>query len=190
MGIKNNTLFLRFFKKIKSVILISKERSADNMQFWIIVVLIITFIVIYRVWKKNNSPGISTELSAAEQGDDTAQYQLGLRHLRGEGVNKDAVQAVKWLSKAATQGNADAQYVLGLCYYGGSGVSKNMDEAQKWLREAAKQGDTAAQDSLAEMFQKRNEVTGGDEFAERYHAAARKGYNDAQSKLDSMKKLK
>ena len=36
---------------------------------------------------------------AAEQGDAKAQFNLGVRYANGEGVPKDASQAVTWFRK-------------------------------------------------------------------------------------------
>lgn len=36
--------------------------------------------------------------------------------LCGEGVTKDAGQAVVWFRRAVEDGNADAQYNVGMCY--------------------------------------------------------------------------
>jgi len=49
----------------------------------------------------------------ANQGDDVAQFDLGLLYNKGWGVPRDYVQAVRWYRRAADQGNADAQYNLG-----------------------------------------------------------------------------
>lgn len=49
---------------------------------------------------------------ADEQGDDTAQFNLGVMYYNGEGVRKNRKQAVFWLSKAAEQGNVTAQEAL------------------------------------------------------------------------------
>jgi TPR repeat protein len=45
-----------------------------------------------------------------------AQLNLGYVYHKGEGVQKNAVQAVQWLRKAAAQGHSDAQYNLGCAY--------------------------------------------------------------------------
>ena len=45
---------------------------------------------------------------AAEQGDDAAQYYLGVCYANGQGVAQGYVEAVKWFRKAAEQGDADA----------------------------------------------------------------------------------
>jgi TPR repeat protein len=58
---------------------------------------------------------------AAEQGNDSAQCNLGVMYNNGEGVPQDYKEAVKWYTKAAEQGYAQAQYNLGLMYYNGQG---------------------------------------------------------------------
>ena len=45
---------------------------------------------------------------AAEQGDATAQYNLGACYEYGEGVEQDMEKAVELYRKAAEQGDADA----------------------------------------------------------------------------------
>ena len=42
---------------------------------------------------------------AAEQGDASAQYSLGLAHAKGQGVPQDYANAVKWFRKAGEQGH-------------------------------------------------------------------------------------
>ena len=88
----------------------------------------------------------------AEQGDAAAQFNLGLMYADGDGVPKDAVEAVKWYRKAAEQGNADAQFNLGLMYDNGKRVPKDAVEAVKWYRKAAEQGNANAQYNLGNMY--------------------------------------
>ena len=45
---------------------------------------------------------------AAEQGNATAQYNLGVCYYNGQGVAQDNKKAVYWFTKSAEQGNADA----------------------------------------------------------------------------------
>ncbi len=52
------------------------------------------------------------QMDRAEKGSDNAQYQLGMRYVKGEGVEKDLVKAKKWLEASAKQGNADAKKEL------------------------------------------------------------------------------
>jgi TPR repeat protein len=77
---------------------------------------------------------------AAEQGHAFAQCQLAMHYYKGEGVDKDYVEAAKWYHKAAEQGNVVAQGNLANCYHTGEGVNKDYVEAAKWNREAAANG--------------------------------------------------
>jgi TPR repeat protein len=70
----------------------------------------------------------------------------------GEGVEKNAVQAVHWWQKAAEQGQAEAQEHLGRMYASGKGVEKNAVQAVCWWQKAAVQGITSAQASLGTMY--------------------------------------
>lgn len=76
----------------------------------------------------------------AEQGFASAQYNLGLMYSKGDGVQKNNTEAVKWYRKAAEQGNAKAQFNLGVKYFHGEGVPENYIEAFKWWNLAAAQG--------------------------------------------------
>ncbi len=42
----------------------------------------------------------------AEAGSDTAQYDLAVRYLKGEGVQRDLERARRWLEKSAKAGNS------------------------------------------------------------------------------------
>jgi TPR repeat protein len=64
-------------------------------------------------------------LPIAEQGDASAQYNLGVMYANGYGVPQDYAEAVRWYRLAAGQGNAKAQYNLGLMYYNGEGVPQD-----------------------------------------------------------------
>ena len=61
----------------------------------------------------------------AEQGDASAQSNLGFMYSNGEGVPEDDKQAVKWYRLAAEQGHALAQSNLGLMYDEGDGVPED-----------------------------------------------------------------
>ena len=49
---------------------------------------------------------------AADQGQKTAQFNLGLMYQSGRGVPKDEAEAIKWFNKAAEQGHEDAKAYL------------------------------------------------------------------------------
>ncbi len=44
--------------------------------------------------------------AAAEQGDASAQYNLGVMYLEGQGVKQDNVEAYAWIRTAAAQGRS------------------------------------------------------------------------------------
>ena len=82
--------------------------------------------------------------NAAEKGDASAQYNLGLRYVDGRGVAKDSAEAAKWFRKAADQGNANGQFELGYLYEIGKGVAKDQKQAAKWYQKASAQGNANA----------------------------------------------
>ena len=49
---------------------------------------------------------------AAEQGDASSQFNLGLLYANGRGVKQDYFKAVEWYQKAAEQGHPLAQIYL------------------------------------------------------------------------------
>ena len=88
-------------------------------------------------------------------------------YAKGEGVDQNDAEALKWLrlaalqghpdalkwyQKTADEGNAIAQYNLGLMYAKGEGVDQNDAEALKWFRLAAEQGSAVAQYNLGIMY--------------------------------------
>ena len=81
----------------------------------------------------------------AEEGNVDAQYFLGMMYENGNGVLKDAIEAVKWYRLAAEQGDVNAQLFLGIMYKNGDGVIQDYAKALKWLRLSAEQGDADAQ---------------------------------------------
>jgi len=77
---------------------------------------------------------------SAEQGEDNAQYLLGLFYNEGDGVPEDHKEAVKWFRLAADQGLANAQYMLGLGYALGIGLPKDNLLAYMWYNIAGANG--------------------------------------------------
>ncbi len=75
----------------------------------------------------------------AEQGDASAQYNLGLMYDSGEGVPEDDKEAAKWYRRAAEQEDADAQTNLALMYGKGKGVPQDYVLAYMWINLAAAQ---------------------------------------------------
>jgi hypothetical protein len=57
--------------------------------------------------------------AATHFGDANAQYNLARMYLDGVGIEKDSLQAVRWLSLAAQKGHAQAQARLGQMLFAG-----------------------------------------------------------------------
>src|SRR5262249_17115377 len=57
---------------------------------------------------QTNSDALAADRKAAEAGDDNAEYNIGLMYEQGEGVPKDARQALEWYRKAVAHGSAQA----------------------------------------------------------------------------------
>ncbi len=89
----------------------------------------------------------------AEQGDVTAQFNIGLMYHKGQGVLQDFKEAAKWFRKAAEQDDVRAQRSLGSMYSNGQGVQQDYKEAVKWFRKAAEQGDAGSQFMLGWMYE-------------------------------------
>jgi len=92
-------------------------------------------------------------LQWAERGDADAQFELGLRYLTGEGVEKDLTKGVDWLRKAAEEGHLRAQHIFGSIYEEGTGVEKDPVKAAEWFEKAASGGLSMAQHSIAVAYE-------------------------------------
>lgn len=96
---------------------------------------------------------ISSWKRAAEAGDATAAYRLGVVYMDGAVEKQDYGEALRWYAQAAAAGNRDAQFELGTIYDNGYGVPKSVAEALRWYREAAARGHPLAQYNLAVMYE-------------------------------------
>ena len=118
-----------------------------------IMVALLSLGLAQAVWA-DNVPDFKETLQAAEQGNAQAQFNLGLRYAKGQGIRQDYAQAVQWYRKAAEQGVAKAQYNLGLMYDQGQGVRQDDVQAVQWYRKAAEQGFAQAQYNFGVMYAK------------------------------------
>ena len=107
---------------------------------------------LFRAAKKGDKAAFAQLKALGNKGDADAQNSLGFMYDNGEGVPKDAVQAVVWYRKSAEQGYAVAQSALGTMYANGEGVHKDLVQAVFWIRKSAKQGDADAQSNLGAMY--------------------------------------
>ena len=104
--------------------------------FCLLLVWAMCFVAVH----SSNAYDFSATLTKAEQGDATAQCNLGEMYYKGEGVALDYTEAVKWYRRAAEQGLAVAEYALGYSYTNGHGVVKDAVAAKEWFRKSARNG--------------------------------------------------
>lgn len=98
-----------------------------------------------------NAPDVAGLRRLATEGDATAQFELGDRYFKGEGVPQDDGEAVRWFRLAAEQGHAEGQFILSLMYGAGRGVPQDYVAAHKWANLAAAKGHENAR-AMREAF--------------------------------------
>ena len=106
----------------------------------------------------------------AEQGDASAQFNLGLMYATGRGVPQDEAEAVRWSRLAADQGLAVGQSNRGSAE--GRGVPQDDAEAVRLFRLAAELGHASAQSNLGSMYAEGRGVPQDDAEAVRWSRLA------------------
>lgn len=123
----------------------------------------------------------------AQRGDAASQYELGRRHLMGDGVTQDDALAVRWLRSAAELGLARAQFVCGWLAHTGRAVDRDDARAAEWFERAAEQGYAPAEMQLALLHLHGDGVARDDAEALRWMTrAAERGFALAQHDLALM----
>ncbi|MBZ4193079.1 MAG: sel1 repeat family protein [Candidatus Contendobacter sp.] len=120
---------------------------------------------------------------AAEEGNISAQVNLGVMCVAGQGGPLDYQEALYWYGRAADQGDAVAQFNLGAMYVEGQGVARNFEEAMRWYRKAADQSHAPAQFSLGILYEQTPGTIHLQEALQWYRKAADQGYAPAQVNL-------
>ena len=93
---------------------------------------------------KDYSLVLKTYTEAAEQGDGTAKFHLGVMYGLGLGVVQDYATAVHWYRQAAEVGHVRAQANLGFMFGTGRGVPQDFVRAYAWYNLAAAGGEDTA----------------------------------------------
>ena len=123
------------FEKVEKILLPVAEQGNAETQF---------FLGALYEWSKHLKSAAKSfcwQLKAAEQGHVGAQFTIGYKYLRSDGVSGDKSKAISWLLKAAEQDHAEAQYQLGCIYLDlFDSRTQTIDDAIKWNKKAAEQG--------------------------------------------------
>src|SRR6185369_5899755 len=85
----------------------------------------------------------------AQKGDATAQVDLALCYLRGDGIASDIATAITWLTQAAEQGSQRAQAIL--CRALQLKAAKDLNQAVFWGEKAVSAGDLEAHVYLSQL---------------------------------------
>jgi TPR repeat protein len=131
---------------------------------------------------------------AANQGNATAQFNMGVHFAAGRGVPRDEAKAREWYLKAAKQGYASAEANLGAQYMNGLGGAVDFAEAERWLVQAKKHGNVSGTVNLGVLNFRKAVLSDNDEerqasfvaAAECFSAASRQGSAGAQLRLGIM----
>jgi hypothetical protein len=108
-------------------------------------------------------------------------------YANGNGVTRNAAEAVKWLRMAARDGYSLPLTNLGDLYAMGKGVPKDGAEAVKWYRMAAANGSADAQSKLGLMYDTGDLVLkDGSQAVKWYRMAAFNDDTQAQFNLGTM----
>ncbi|MCL2524120.1 MAG: sel1 repeat family protein [Betaproteobacteria bacterium] len=106
------------------------------------------------------------ELIAMAETNPKAAYDVGLRLLRGDGVQRNTYQAIEWMRKAGDRGDGAAQFALGRLYLlGFEEMGSDPAEAEAWLSRAAAKGNEEAKRLLPQAQAAKREAQ--DKYQER-----------------------
>ncbi|HHJ15773.1 MAG TPA: sel1 repeat family protein [Gammaproteobacteria bacterium] len=123
---------------------------------------------------------LAEQMEEAEAGDADAQYEVGIKYLKGHGVEQDTSRALHWLELSAQSGNerartklqrmqdqqakfsdtlkkaqsgdAGAQYTVGMMYLKGKGTAQDGAKARDWISKAARQNNQKAITRLGILY--------------------------------------
>ncbi|KAH3765772.1 sel1 repeat family protein [Pelomyxa schiedti] len=101
---------------------------------------------------RDPSKAVSLFQKAADAGNASAMFNLGLCYYNGDGVDKDINKAVSLYKRAADAGNTNAMTNLGVCCDNGNGVDKDMNQAVSLYWRAADAGNTNAMFNLGVRY--------------------------------------
>lgn len=125
----------------------------------------------------------------AEEGDASAQTELGKMYYEGNGVPRHYEKARNlYFLDAAKQGDPEAQFYLGMMYYEGKGGQKDHKMAMYWLSKAVDAVSADAQLYLGEIREGESGPKSQLDAYQWFSLAAAQGNEEARAKLDALEK--
>ncbi len=123
----------------------------------------------------------------AEAGVAQEQYEMGVAYLEGDGVEKDATQALYWFERAAENDHPEALYLTARHRLDDAASSaQQRGEAWRRMEAAAELGQKDAISAIAPEYASGGELPTDEAWSARWYGkAAKLGRNDAQIILAS-----
>jgi len=152
---------MRFMFKVVLVLLLSFQTAQASLSKGLAAAQAGDFATAFELW-----------LPIAEQGDVTAQFNIGLLHSKQLIPQASPEGAIKWYLLAASNNHPHAQFNLGIKYDKGLGVEQNAAEAFSWYFKAANNGHPQAQFNVANMYRDGRGVEHSNEQAATWYQAS------------------
>jgi TPR repeat protein len=128
---------------------------------------------------------------AADLGNRTGNYKMGVLLIEGKGVLEDTQAWVRHIQKAASFNVPDAQYYLGKLFLEGKGVKREPNRAIKWFSDAADSGHMDAQYMLGLIYNEGTLTKKCLGSALKYYSlAAEQNHPEAIMKVNQLRKEK
>ena len=127
-----------WFRKLKSL---ARAGNADAQYK----------VAVYYMKRGIYDSGIEWYITAAENGQARAEYELADMYMKGDKVPQSIEKALYWYQQSAQSGFVQGQVKLGTMYMNGGVVKKDLVQAYRWLRSAAAQGNTEALEEVNEL---------------------------------------
>lgn len=125
--------------------------------------------------------GMSTQefdalLELAEDGDVSAQAEVGIALRLGYGVKQNGREAIEWLKKAAENDDAQAMCLVGHMYFIGDCGERDYDKALEWYRRAFSCGLIQVTPFISEVYEAQAREAGDMESAEEHRKIREEWY--------------
>ena len=102
---------------------------------------------------------------ACKQGNAEAMNNLGMKYVRGLGVEKDENKAFQLIMESALRDNPKAMNNLGYFYFDGVGCQRNTTKAMEWFQKAKENGEDV-ESGIINMLQLLKQADSKDSLSE------------------------